>query len=90
MERYYVWIVVCFALLLCVVIHIIGRNIESNNQANELNETESSVEHIDSGTQNEDLTTNDNTSSADGTKTNAEQFQSPQDPNQGEWDPQSN
>ena len=90
MKRYYVWIAVCFALLICVMIYIIGRNIESDTRANEFDETEETVDNLSSAEQNEDLTTSDPSSSTDNAKNDTEQIQDKKDPYQGEWDPQSN
>ena len=90
MKRYYAWIAVCFVLLLCVVIYIIGRNIESDTRANEFDETEETVDNIGSVKQNEDLTASDPSSSTDNAKNDTEQIQDKKDPYQGEWDPQSN
>ena len=90
MKRYYVWIAVCFALLICIMIYIIGTNIESDTRANEFDETKETVDNLSSAEQNEDLTTSDPSSSTDNAKNDTEQFQDKKDPYQGEWDPQSN
>lgn len=89
-KRYYVWIVVCFILLLSVMIYIIGRNASSDTQTTQTDETERIVDHIDSAKSSEDLVTHDNPSFADNTKNENEQTQDKEDPNQGEWDSQSN
>jgi len=72
------------------MIYIIGRNIESDTQANGFDEPGETVDNKDSMKQNETLTTSDPPSSTDNAKNDTEHIQDKKDPYQGEWDPQSN
>lgn len=80
-KRCYVWIVICFAVFLCVMLYIIGKNVEFDTRATEFDETKDTVYNTYSTKQNENVTTNDNSPSTNNHK---------KDPYQGEWDPQSN